>query len=204
MKLGPLVAAAVLALPALAQTNTIDAARGSVGDAQDRQHAKDSESKPPNAAQAVEDAQQQAQANSDAAKRAFDIASVNLLAAKDYLGGLNDLAQKPTTWDREASIALFNNAQRAVTDAEERIGQLEPMATGSWAKARGPINRARASLVNAQRQLRTFAGSVPTDSGDPASRQLYIKGLWNTVDGASKALDDAAVQMNVDTKLKTP
>jgi hypothetical protein len=198
MKLGPLVAAAVLALPALARTN---AARGSVGGAQDGQHAKDSESKPPSAAQ---DAQQQAQANSDAAKRAFDIASVNLLAAKDYLGGLNDLAQKPTTWDREASIALFNNAQRAVTDAEERIGQLEPMATGSWAKARGPINRARASLVNAQRQLRTFAGSVPTDSGDPASRQLYIKGLWNTVDGASKALDDAAVQMNVDTKLKTP
>jgi hypothetical protein len=145
-----------------------------------------------------------ADSNADIAKRSFDIASVNMTAAKDFIGGLNDLAQRQSTWNRESSVALFNSAQRAVADAEEHIVRLAPLAKGDWAKASDALEKARADLVKVQGELRTLAAPVRAESGDPASRQSSIRGVWATLDAAAKDLGIAAKQMSVETKIKTP
>ena len=197
----PALAAATLSLPAFAQ---LPQTGGSSEFGKPTPHAQPA---PPTAKGIFNNMGNKApaqQADADAAKRAFDIANANLEAAKTYLGGLNDLAQTPTTWDRDGSIALFNSAQRAVTDAEERIGTLVPMAKGDWAKANDPLTKARSQLVSVQNELRDFAGPVRADSGNPQTRQNSIHNLWNTLDGASKDLKDAVGSMNVDTKIKTP
>lgn len=178
------MAALLLAVPALAQTKTTPTPQA---------HPT-----PPSAPATA------AAANAATAKRAYDIASANLDAAKAYLGGLNDLAQKAETWDRDSSISLFNSAQRAVTDAEERVGALVPLAKGDWAKASDSLGKARSDLVRVQSELKQFAGSVRSSAGDAAARQGEIKGLWTTLDTASKDLNSAASQMSVDTHLKTP
>lgn len=204
MRLIPAAAALLLALPAFAQTNIKDVMMGQKDTKPASKDAAKSQGLPgaptaPKAAAAAAPA-----SNADIAKRTYDIANANLQAAKGYVGGLNDLAQKASTWDRESSVSLFNSAQRAVTDAEEHIGRLVPLAKGDWAKASDPLNKARADLVKVQGELRTFAGPVRADSGDPASRQSSLKGLWDTLDTASKDLGTAAGQMSVDTKIKTP
>jgi hypothetical protein len=145
-----------------------------------------------------------ADSNADIAKRSFNIASVNLTAAKDFIGGLNDLAQRQSTWDRESSVALFNSAQRAVSDAEEYVGRLMPLAKGDWAKASDALEKARADLVKVQGELRTFAAPVRAESGDPASRQSSMRSVWDTLDAAAKDLGSAAKQMSIETKIKTP
>lgn len=145
-----------------------------------------------------------ASTNAAVAKRAYDIASANLQAAKSYLGGLNDLAQKAETWDRDSSISLFNSAQRAVSDAEERVDALVPLAKGDWAKAADSLGKVRGGLVRVQTELKQFAGSVRLAAGDVAARQGELKGLWTTLEGAAKDLNTAASQMSVETRLQTP
>ncbi|GAC1605989.1 MAG: hypothetical protein NVS4B10_19890 [Myxococcales bacterium] len=199
------LAALALAFPAVAQTNIKDVMAGQKDQEKPTAQSANKPAPPPTVAAPKGPTAAAAPAsNADLAKRSFDLASANLQAAKSYVGGLNDLAQKASTWDRESSVSLFNSAQRAVTDAEEHGGRLVPLAKGDWAKATDPLNKARADLVKAQGELRTFSGPVRAESGDPASRQGSIKGLWDTLETASKDLNSAAGQMSVDTKLKTP
>ena len=202
-KLIPALAAAALSLPAFAQLPPATAKGGSEF-GKPIPHAEAPPSPWTKGGVFNNKAPAAPQANADAAKRAFDIANANLEAAKTYLGGLNDLAQTPATWDRDSSIALFNSAQRSVTDAEERIGSLVPLAKGDWAKANDPLSKARTQLVSVQKELRDFAGPVRADSGSPQTRQSSIHNLWNTVDSASKDLKDAVGAMSVDTRVKTP
>ena len=142
------------------------------------------------------------QANADEAKKALDVIEVDLQASKLYLVALWDLASKPATWDRAHSVTLFNDAERAVTEAEEHIGKIEPMAKDSWAKAADPIGKARASLVQTQAQLRSFASGLRGGNfaGGDANA---IKGLWTTVDTAQKQIEGAAGAMGVDFHLKS-
>lgn len=203
MRFIPAIAVLALSIPAAAQSNIKDVMMGQK-DKPAKSEPPAPASAPPAAAPKGAQAAAAPASNADIAKRTYDLASVNLQAAKQYVGGLNDLAQKASTWDRESSVSLFNSAQRAVTDAEEHIGRLVPLAKGDWAKASDALSKARADLVKVQGELRTFAGPIRSESGDPASRQGSIKGLWQTLETASKDLSDAASQMSVDTKVKTP
>src|SRR5437016_670937 len=54
----------------------------------------------------------------DNAKKTMDVVEAELQASKLYLSALNDLAAKPTTWDKTSAVTLFNDAQRSVTSAE--------------------------------------------------------------------------------------
>jgi hypothetical protein len=137
----------------------------------------------------------------DGAKRTMDVVEAELQAGKLYLTALNDLASKPTTWDQTSAIALFNDAQRSVSVAEEHMARLEPMAKDGWANAAAPIGRARATLVQTQAELRALANDVRSGTltaGDPAQ----LKALWTTVDAAQKDLEGAAVTMGVDFHIK--
>ena len=139
--------------------------------------------------------------NADKAKIGFDVTEIELQASKLYVAGLADLASKPTTWEKDSSIHLFNQAQRTVIRAEQQLADLETMATGNWAKAGDNIRRARSELVNTEQQLRNFSSSVRAgqyQAGDPAS----IKALWGSIDRAQKEVEGAAGQMGVDFHLK--
>ena len=140
-------------------------------------------------------------AQQDSAKMSLDVAEIELQASKLYLAGLADLAARPTTWDRDHTVGLFNQAQRTVIRAEEHLGEMEKLATGSWANAGDALRRARASLVDTEQQLRAF--SAPMKSGQlQAQGPASIKNLWNSIDKAQKELEGAASTMGVDFHLK--
>ena len=139
--------------------------------------------------------------NADKAKVSFDVAEIELQASKLYVSGLADLASKPTTWEKESSVHLFNQAQRTVIRAEQQLADLETMAVGQWAKAGDPIRHARAELVNTEQQLRNFSSAVKAgqyQAGAPEG----IKSLWGTIDRAQKDVEGAAGMMGVDFHLK--
>ena len=137
----------------------------------------------------------QAQANGTAAKQSVDIASVDLQAARLFVAGLYDLSTR--TFDKHRAVALLNQAQEAVTQAELQLGDLTSLAQGS---AADPLGRARQTMVDVQGDLRGLTGAI--NSGSPDANR--IKSLYQSIDSASHDLESAAQAMNVDTKLNTP
>jgi hypothetical protein len=128
------------------------------------------------------------------AKKDVDVAGIHLQVAKLYLTGLYGLAGAPSTWDREHGVALFNQAQNALTDADRQLAELQGLAQGNWPEACDPLTRARNTLVRAQGQLRSLSVPLRTGGGQ----------LYKSLDSSRDELDSAAKAMGVDTKLRTP
>src|SRR2546430_15585961 len=72
------------------------------------------------------------------AKKDVDVASIHLQVARLYLAGLYGLAGAPSTWDREHGVALFNQAQNALTDADPPLAALQGLAQSNVPGARDP------------------------------------------------------------------
>src|SRR5712691_3653056 len=77
----------------------------------------------------------------DQAKKDVDVAGIHLQVARLYLAGLHGLAGAPSTWDREHGVALFTQAQNALTDADRQLAELQGLAQGNWPDARDPLTR---------------------------------------------------------------
>jgi len=137
------------------------------------------------------------------AKKAVDLANIHLQAARLYVVGLFHLSRKPTSaWDREHSVSLFNSAENAITDADRSLAELSGMARGSWQKAHDPLAHARATLVQAQKELRSL--SVPATGTGPADGQQVARRVHQALDSAGKDLDSAGKTMGVDARIKGP
>jgi hypothetical protein len=141
---------------------------------------------------------------SDQAKKDVDVAGIHLQVAKLYLAGLYGLAGAPSTWDREHGVALFNQAQTALTDADRQLAELQGLAQGSWPDARDPLSRARNTLVRVQGQLRSLSVPLRTGGGQDQAGQSVIGQIYKSLDSSRDELDAAAKAMGVDTKLRTP
>jgi hypothetical protein len=137
------------------------------------------------------------------AKKAVDLGNIYLQVARLYVVGLFHLSRKPTTaWDREHSISLFNAAENAITDADRSLAELSGMARGKWQKAAEPLTHARATLVQAQKELRSL--SVPATGTGPSGGQQIARRVHDGLDSAGKDLESAAKTMDVETKIKGP
>ena len=157
-------------------------------------------------AQTVAAAQQEklAAQNAAMAKKDVDVAGIHLQVAKLYVTGLYDLAGGPSTWDREHGVALFNQAQNALTDAERQLGELQGLARNGWPKALEPLGRARTTLAQMQSQLRSLSVPLRTGGGQDQAGQSILKGVYKSLDSALHDLESAAREMGVDPKLRTP
>jgi len=137
------------------------------------------------------------------AKKAVDLANIHLQAARLYTVGLFHLSRKPTSaWDREHTVTLFNSAENAITDADRSLSELSGMARGKWEKAAQPLAHARATLVQAQKELRSL--SVPATGKSATDGEHIPRRVHQSLDSAGKDLDSAAKAMGVDTKIKGP
>jgi hypothetical protein len=141
---------------------------------------------------------------SDQAKKDVDVAGIHLQVARLYVTGLYRLADKPTAWDREHGVALFNQAQNAVTDAERQLAELQGAAQGSWANANEPLARARKTLAQVQGQLRSLSVPLRTGGGQDQAGQSIVGQMYKSIGSAQQDLESAAKAMGVDTKLRTP
>src|SRR5712672_672744 len=141
---------------------------------------------------------------SDQAKKDVDVAGIHLQVAKLYLAGLYGLAGAPSTWDREHGVALFNQAQTALTDADRQLAELQGLAQSAWPEARDPLSRARNTLVRVQGQLRSLSVPLRTGGGQDQAGQSVIGQIYKSLDSSRDELDAAAKAMGVDTKLRTP
>ncbi len=140
----------------------------------------------------------------DQAKKDVDVAGIHLQVAKLYLTGLYGLAGSPSTWDREHGVALFTQAQNALTDAERQLAELQGLAQRTWPDADQPLSRARNTLVRVQAQLRSLSVPLRTSGGQDQAGQSAIKQMSKSLDSSRDELDSAAKAMGVDTKLRTP
>jgi hypothetical protein len=137
------------------------------------------------------------------AKKAIDLAHIDLGAARLYVVGLFHLSRRPiSAWDRAHSVTLFNSAENAITDSDRSLSELSGMARGNWEKAAAPLTHARATLMQALKDLRSL--SVPTTPSGGADRQETARKVHRALDSAGKDLDAAAKTMGVDTKIKGP
>jgi hypothetical protein len=140
----------------------------------------------------------------DQAKKDVDVAGIHLQVAKLYLAGLHGLTGAPSTWDREHGVALFNQAQNALTDADRQLAELQGLAQGNWPDARDPLTRARNTLVRAQGQLRALSVPLRTGGGQDQAGQSVIGEIYKSLDSSRDELNAAAKAMGVDPKLRTP
>jgi len=141
---------------------------------------------------------------SDQAKKDVDVAGIHLQVAKLYLAGLYGLAGAPSTWDREHGVALFTQAQNALTDADRQLAELQGLAQTNWPQARDPLSRARGTVVRAQSQLRALSVPSRTGGGQDQAGQSVIGQIYKSLDSSRDELNAAARAMGVDTKLRTP
>ena len=140
---------------------------------------------------------------SELAKKAIDLAHIDLGAARLYVVGLFHLSRRPiSAWDRAHSVTLFNSAENAMTDADRSLSELSGMARGKWEKAAAPLTHARSTLAQALKDLRSL--SVPTTPSGAADRQQIARKVHEELDSTRKDLDAAAKVMEVDTKIKEP
>ena len=79
---------------------------------------------------------------SEQAKKDVDVAGIHLQVARLYLAGLYGLTGAPSTWDREHGVALFNQAQTALTDADRQIAELQGLAAPAT-RSRAPAPSSR-------------------------------------------------------------
>ncbi|MFL5310686.1 MAG: hypothetical protein ACJ79H_09570 [Myxococcales bacterium] len=140
----------------------------------------------------------------DQAKKDVDVAGIHLQVAKLYLTGLYGLAGAPSTWDREHGVALFNQAQNALTDADRQLAELQGLAQTNWPQARDPLSRARSTLVRAQSQLRSLSVPLRTGGGQDQAGQSVIGQISKSLDSSRDELTAAARAMGVDPKLRAP
>jgi hypothetical protein len=140
----------------------------------------------------------------DQAKKDVDVAGIHLQVARLYLAGLHGLAGAPSTWDREHGVALFNQAQNALTDADRQLAELQGLAKGNWPDAGDPLTRARNTLVRAQGQLRSLSVPLRTAGGQDQAGQSVIGQIYKSLDSSRDELSSAAKAMGVDPKLRTP
>jgi len=141
---------------------------------------------------------------SDQAKKDVDVAGIHLQVAKLYLTGLYGLAGAPSTWDRQHGVALFNQAQTALTDADRQLAELQGLAQTNWPQARDPLSRARGTVGRAQSQLRALSVPSRTGGGQDQAGQSVIGQIYKSLDESRDELNAAARAMGVDTKLRTP
>jgi len=140
----------------------------------------------------------------DQAKKDVDVAGIHLQVARLYLAGLHGLAGAPSTWDREHGVALFNQAQNALSDADRQLAELQGLAQGNWPEARDPLTRARSTLDRAQGQLRALSVPLRTGGGQDQAGQSVIGEIYKSLDSSRDELSAAARAMGVDPKLRTP
>jgi hypothetical protein len=140
----------------------------------------------------------------DQAKKDVDIAGIHLQVARLYLAGLHGLAGAPSTWDREHGVALFNQVQNALADADRQLAELQGLAQSNWPDARDPLTRARNTVVRAQGQLRSLSVPVRTGGGQDQAGQSVIGQIYKSLDSSRDELNAAAKAMGVDPKLRTP
>lgn len=141
----------------------------------------------------------------DMAKKHVDVSDIDLQASKLYVNGIFDLAQKASTWDKDHATALFNDAQRSVTEAEVHLGHLADMAVANnVANANTSLAKARTDLVNTESMMKALATPIKNGSGDPASIQRQSKDILSALDDAQKNLESGASDLKVDYKLKSP
>ena len=138
------------------------------------------------------------------AKKDVDVAGIHLQVARLYLAGLYGLAGAPSTWNREHGVALFTQAQNALTDADRQLAELQGLALGNWPEARDPLSRARSTLVRAQGQLRSLSVPLSTGGGQDQAGKSVIGQIYKSLDSSRDELNAAARAMGVDTKLRTP
>ena len=137
------------------------------------------------------------------AKKAIDLAHIDLGAARLYVIGLFHLSRKPiTAWDRAHSVTLYNSAENAIADTDRSLSELSGMARGKWEKAAAPLTHARSTLTQALKDLRSL--SVPTTPVGAVDRQQVARKVHQALDSARKDVDAAAKVMGVDTKIKEP
>jgi len=137
------------------------------------------------------------------AKKAVDLAHIDMGAARLYVIGLFHLSRNPiTAWDRSHSVTLFNSAENAITDSDRVLSELSGMARGKWQQAAPPLTHARSSVAQALKDLRSL--SVPTTPSGAGDRQQVARKVHEELDSARKDLDTAAKVMGVDTKIKEP
>src|SRR5438552_4517523 len=138
------------------------------------------------------------------AKNDIDLADIHLQVARLYLVGLHGLGGSPSTWDREHGVALFTQAQNALTDADRQLAELQGLAQRNWPDAREPLSKMRNSLVRAQTQLRSLSVPMRTGGGQDQAGQGVIREVYQSRDSARDELDSAAKAMGVDSKLRKP
>jgi hypothetical protein len=140
---------------------------------------------------------------SELAKKAIDLAHIDLGAARLYVVGLFHLSRKPiSAWDRAHSVTLFNSAENAMTDSDRSLSELSGMARGKWEKAAAPLTHARSTVAQALKDLRAL--SVPTTASAAVDRQQVARKVHQELDSVRKDLDAAAKVMEVDTRIKEP
>jgi hypothetical protein len=132
------------------------------------------------------------------------VAGIHLQVAKLYLTGLYGLGGEPSTWDRQHGVALFTQAQNAVSDADRQLAELQGLAQANWPEARDPLSRARSTLGRAQVQLRSLSVPLRTGGGQDQAGQSVIGQIHKTLDSSRDELESAAKAMGVDTKLRAP
>jgi len=159
---------------------------------------------PPDAGSVLTPREKAAAQAADQAKKDVDVAGIHLQVARLYLAGLHGLAGAPSTWDREHGVALFTQAQNALTDAERQLAELQGLAQGNWPDARDPLTRARNTLVRAQGQLRSLSVPLRTGGGQDQAGQSVIGEIYKSLDSSRDELSAAARAMGVDPKLRTP
>jgi len=137
------------------------------------------------------------------AKKAIDLAHIDLGAARLYVIGLFHLSRKPITdWDRAHSVTLYNSAENAIADTDRSLSELSGMARGKWAQAAAPLTHARSTVAQALKDLRSL--SVPTTPVGAVDRQQVARKVHGELDSERKDIDAAAKVMSVDTKIKEP
>ncbi|HKC60969.1 MAG TPA: hypothetical protein VKB92_12850 [Myxococcales bacterium] len=141
---------------------------------------------------------------SEQAKKDVDVAGIHLEVARLYLAGLYGLAGPSSTWDREHGVALFTQAQNALTDADRQLAELQGLAQRNWPDARDPLSRARATMVRVQTQLRSLSVPLRTGGGQVQAGQSVIREVYKSLDSSRDELNSAAKAMGVDPKLRTP
>jgi len=140
----------------------------------------------------------------DQAKNDIDLADIHLQVARLYLVGLHGLGGSPSTWDREHGVALFTQAQNALTDADRQLAELQGLAQTNWPDAREPLSRMRTSLVRAQTQLRSLSVPLRTGGGQDQAGRSVIREVYKSLDSSRDELSSAAKTMGVDPKLQKP
>ena len=138
------------------------------------------------------------------AKKDVDVAGIHLEAARLYLAGLYGLAGPSSSWDREHGVALFTQAQNALTDADRQLAELQGLAQRNWPDARDPLSRARNTLVRVQTQLRSLSVPLRTGGGQDQAGKSVIGEVYKSLDSSRDELHSAARAMGVDPKLRTP